>query len=65
MPLGDLGGMLGLLQEMSPNFHMQNALFHYIFAGDAGKIIRSLMILGAMTILMFAATFVAGKRRVK
>lgn len=63
IPIGDLDGILGALQRMSPNFHMQNAFFNYIFEGDAGKIISALVTILLMTVFMLVVTFIAGRRQ--
>ncbi|MGV8146433.1 MAG: ABC transporter permease [Alkaliphilus sp.] len=62
IPLGNTDGIFAKTQQISPNLHMQNALFNYIFEGDSEKLIRSVIALAGITILMFAITFIARRR---
>lgn len=60
--LGDLEGILGKLQLISPNYHMQNALFNHIFEGDSAKMVNSIATIIGITILMFTITLIARRR---
>lgn len=60
--LGDLEGILGKLQLISPNYHMQNALFNHIFEGDSVKMVNSIATIIGITILMFTITLIARRR---
>lgn len=62
VPLPDFGGILGIIQQISPNLYMQNALFNYIFDGSSEKIISAMITIGGMTVLMFAITLFTRRR---
>jgi len=62
VPVGNLEGILGKLQLISPNYHMQNALFNHIFEGDPVKMLNAIMTMIGTTILMFTITLIARRR---